>query len=97
MNQVICQAISEKRILTFTYDGYPRVVEPHAHGMTSKGNEALRCYQTEGGSKSGKVPGWHLMIVNKMEGLTIQDKMFNAPRDGYVRGDKHLPGLHCQL
>ena len=51
MNGVICQAIQEKRILTFEYDGYPRIVEPHAHGVTSKGNEALRCYQTAGGSK----------------------------------------------
>lgn len=44
MNPSICKAIKEKRILTFTYDGHPRKVEPHCYGLTKTGKEAIRCY-----------------------------------------------------
>lgn len=52
---VLAQAIEERRVVTFTYDGFLRVVEPFLLGTTTAGRSALRDYQTAGGSRSGRV------------------------------------------
>lgn len=97
MNHVISQAIRDKKVLTFTYDGYSRTVEPHCHGITTAGNEALRCYQTAGGSSSGNVPGWHMMTIKKILGLSLSQAIFSGPRDGYKKDDKDMPTIFVQL
>jgi hypothetical protein len=97
MNQIICQAIKERDILTFFYDGYYRTVEPHAYGITTANNEALRCYQTAGTSRSGTVPGWHLMLIEKISSLVVVPEKFAGPRPGYQREDKDMPTIFCEL
>jgi len=97
MNQVICQAIAERKLLEFTYDGYPRTVEPYCHGITTAGNEAIRCYQVAGGSSSGKVPGWHMMTTNKIVGLTVSQQTFPGQRPEYKKGDKGMSTIFCEL
>ena len=85
------------RLLSFTYDGYQRVVESHCYGITTAGNEAIRCYQVSGGSSSGKVPDWHMMTTNKIVGLTLSQDNFSAPRSGYKKGDKGMSKIYCEL
>lgn len=97
MNATLCQAIRERRILTFSYDGYPRVVEPHCHGITTAGKEALRCYQISGSSSSGTVPGWHMMTVDKIVGLSVASSSFSGTRPGYNRGDRNMSTIFEQL
>lgn len=97
MNQLIGQAIRERKIITFTYDGYPRTVEPHCHGITTAGNEAVRCYQIAGGSSSGKVPGWHLMTIDKIVGLSVSKSSFAGPRAEYKKGDKGMSTIFFEL
>lgn len=97
MNQIVIQAIKEKRILTFNYDDFTRTVEPHCYGITTAGNEAIRCYQTAGGSSSGKVPGWHLMKIDKILNLTLTQETFLAPRPEYKKGDKGMKTIFCEL
>jgi len=97
MKNTISHAIRERRMLTFTYDGYTRIVEPHCHGITTAGNEAIRCYQTEGGSSSGKVPGWHMMTVGKITALTVSSVIFGGPRPEYKRDDKGMSTIFEQL
>jgi len=55
MNQMICDAIYNRCVLKFTYHGHPRVVEPHAYGLSRAKKEVIRCYQTGGTSDSGEV------------------------------------------
>jgi hypothetical protein len=97
MNQTIAQGIKEKRHLSFTYDGYPRVVEPHAHGVTSTGKESLRCYQVRGSGKDPNGSPWHLMTVSKMMNLTVTEEYFPGPRPEYKKGDRHLSPIYCEL
>jgi len=97
MNTIVKTSVETKAILKFHYDGQPRVVEPHAHGLSTAGNEVLRCYQTDGGSNSGNVPGWHLMTVSKMVNLTVTDSHFDSPRPDYKRGDKSMSTIYAQL
>lgn len=49
MLQTITDAIRNRLVLTFTYSGITRIVEPHAVGISKAGNLILRCYQTHGG------------------------------------------------
>jgi len=99
MNQIICDAIRNRRVLKFTYDGHPRIVEPHAYGLTRARtrNEVMRCYQTGGTSRYSKVPEWKLMKVNLIKSLTVTEKHFVGERDGYQRGDRGMSTIFCEL
>lgn len=97
MNNVICQAIQEKRLLDFTYEGHHRVVEPHAYGVNTKDHNALRCYQVGGSSDSHKQPYWRLFLESEIRGLTMLPQQFANARQGYKRNDKDLERIFCQL
>jgi hypothetical protein len=97
MKNRIKNAVETKTILKFNYDGEPRIVEPHACGVSTAGNEVMRCYQTAGGSVSGTVPGWHLMKFSKIENLITTDSHFDSPRSGYKKGDKGMTLIYAEI
>ena len=97
MTQDILSAIKNKQALSFTYDGYSRVVEPHTYGVDTKGHAALRAYQVRGGSESGEYVGWKLFHVNEMHGLTVLQEYFAGARPKYKRGDSAFSTIHAQL
>lgn len=96
MLQTITDAIRNRLVLTFTYSGITRIVEPHAVGISKAGNLILRCYQTHGGHIT---PGhvWDLCEVHKMGDLRATGDTFLAPRPGYRRGDKHMTHIYAEL
>ncbi|NOT98766.1 MAG: hypothetical protein HOO97_06700 [Sideroxydans sp.] len=78
-NQII-SAIKEKKILTFTYKGYPRVVEPHVYGI-HEGTRQLLGYQIRGSSKSGGVlPEWRRFGISEMQNLQMLSETFPGRR-----------------
>ena len=97
MNATICQAIQEMKLLTFIYDGHHRTVEPHAHGISTAGNLCLRCYQVAGGSASGNMPDWKMMLTDKITGLTLSQDLFSSPRSEYKKGDRGMSTIFCEL
>ena len=97
MNQTICNAILNRHVLKFTYHGHPRVVQPHAYGLSRKGKEVIRCYQTGGTSDSDTVPPWRLMEVAQIESLAVTEELFVGVRIGYEKGDKHMSTIFCEL
>jgi hypothetical protein len=96
MNQMICRAILEKRIVELRYHGYSRIVEPYAYGRARDGEELLRCYQLSGGSQSGERTGWKLLKTSEIFALQLADSHFIS-RPEYRRGDKAMKFIHCQL
>ena len=96
MVSVLEDAIRSRRVVTFHYDGLPRIVEPFLIGTTTAGRPALRGFQTGGGSQSGRVPGWHLFSLDKIVGITMPPTTFSRVRDGYNPADKGMSaiGLH---
>ena len=96
MDRRICEAIRNRNHLAFNYNGLPREIEPHAHGISSKGKEIVRGYQT-GGQSSSEPLGWRLWDVAKMESLRVCQSTFSSPRPGYVRGDSKMRSVHCEL
>lgn len=97
MNNIIFNAIRNRSELSFSYHGYHRIVEPHCYGITTAGNEALRCYQTQGGSEHGNVPDWKLMLVDEIMSLSETDRHFSSARPGYRKGDKGMSTIFVEL
>ncbi|GAA0849915.1 hypothetical protein GCM10009080_55340 [Cupriavidus pauculus] len=96
MLQKIIDAIRNREVLSFTYDGFARVVEPHAVGVSRAGNNVLRCYQIQGGHVT---PGheWDLCNIAKILGLSATGQRFVGERPGYKRGDKHMTTIFAEL
>lgn len=97
MDQIICVAINDQRLLRFYYDPGWRTVEPHAHGMSTAGNEVLRAYQTGGASASGEPVNWKLFRVDRISNLELLEETFSEPRPGYKRGDPQMTQIYCEL
>lgn len=96
MNSVIINAIRNKNLLEFYYDGGSRIIEPHCYGITTKGNEGLRAFQVSGYSSSGEL-GWKMFDMSKAQSIRALDQSFGNPRYGYKRGDRGMSRIYCEL
>ncbi len=94
---LLIQAIRERRVLTFVYKGHARVVEPHAFGVSAKGEAVLHGYQTAGGSASRPPPGWRTFSIAEIRDLALGDKTFPGARDGYSPNELRLDPLWAEL
>ena len=97
MKDTLCDAISNRRILSFTYDGLPRVVEPHLLGDRTTGKMGLSAYQIDGQSKSNTVPDWRPFTVSKIQDLEVTGRSFSGTRPGYNPNDSRMTVIHCRL
>lgn len=96
--QALVQAVKERRVVTFVYQGQPRTVEPHACGVATRSGEAvLHGYQTDGGSASGTPPGWRTFSLSKIEALAVSATTFAAPRADYSSGRPQLEPLWAEV
>ena len=96
MENQICDAIGSQNIIEFEYEGEIRVVEPHCFGITTAGNLALRAYQIDGYSSSGKL-GWKLYNLAKVENLSVLNDTFEEERSGYNPDDSAMVEIICAL
>jgi hypothetical protein len=96
MKQIIIDAINNLQVLTFTYSGIDRVVEPHAIGISRTGKILLRCFQTLGGHIT---PGheWDLCELSKISNLNVTGDYFQIPRPGYKKNDSLMINILAQL
>lgn len=84
-------ALEAGKVMQVDYDGYERLIEVHAVGVTLTGAPCMRVFQIEGGSISGAVtPGWRLMLFDKIANPMLTDVPSEAPRPGYRQGDKGM-------
>lgn len=97
MNTAICNAISNRSVILFTYDGGERRAEPHAHGTSTAGNEVVRGYQVGGASQSGESVGWKLYSVSKITNLSETGDVFSDNRPGYNPNDQAMSVVHCHV
>ena len=96
MNQEIIEAIENKNLVEFNYDGELRVVEPHCYGLSTKGNEVLRAYQVDGYSSSGNM-GWKMYDIGKADNINVLEDTFDKSRSGYQKGDKGMDEIYAEL
>jgi len=74
----LLQAISTRHQISFTYQGKPRVAEPHDYGMQN-GQARLLSYQIGGQSGSGRLPNWRMFDVNKISDFKVLDELSRQP------------------
>lgn len=79
MEQLILLAIREKRLIEFTLHGLRRKGEPHILGVR-RGVQQLLVYQTEGQSRSGRLPNWRTADLKRMTHVRVLDQRFVSPR-----------------
>jgi hypothetical protein len=92
-----CSALQQGKRLEVRYDGFVRVVEVHAVGVTAKGHAIMRVWQVRGGSVSGEHAGWKLLRLDETWGVAILDEASQVPRPGYRRDDEAMHRILCQL
>ncbi len=90
-------AIDDRHLLQFRYDGFTRLVEPHAFGVSRRGRYTLRAYQVDGGSESGQTQGWKLFHVADMEAIVVTPRQFVGPRPDYRREDRVFARIISQV
>jgi hypothetical protein len=78
LDKLIRQAIGQKRLLRFVYQGKNRVVEPHDYGIY-KGSVKLLAFQI-GGSSSGRIPNWRWIEVDQIADIELLQKTFPGGR-----------------
>jgi hypothetical protein len=86
LEQALCEAIRERRVVTFTLGGFPRIAEPHDYGVIDD-RRRLFFFQVGGGSRSGHPTGWRWAELGKIGDLRLLDDRFEGPRP--IRGDRH--------
>lgn len=95
MQDVICQAIREKRLLELHHDGQIVRVAPHIYGIDVAGEELLSCYQVWGGP-DGEPAGWMSLRLTEISQLALTSKRF-APRPEHQRSDGVIARVFCQV
>lgn len=91
MIPAIAQAVRERRLLTFRYEGLDRTVEPHLYGEhRDSGNETLVAWQVGGFSHSRDRPGWRNFLAADIRELRLLAQTFASPRPGYNPSDERF-------
>ena len=83
--------------LQLQYDGFNRVVEVHAVGISTAGNPCMRVYQVRGGSVSNEPIGWKMMTLDKSFTMHVIEEVSQAPRTGYAKNDRGMSKIFAQL
>lgn len=97
LHTVACTALRAKKCLELRYDGFTRVVEVHAVGVTKDGNEVMRVWQVRGGSVSGQPVEFKLLRLDEAFTAHMTDEDSNAPRPKYKRGDPVMKIIYCEV
>jgi len=90
-------ALQAGTCLELRYDGFSRVVEVHAVGVSTAGNPCMRVYQVRGGSVSGEPVGWKMMVMDKAFTMHLTEEVAHSPRQGYAKNDRGMSIIHAQL
>lgn len=93
----LISAIDNRQVISFIYDGLPRVVEPATYGQTTTGKLSLRGCLVAGRSHRNQLPCWELYTEAKMEQLSLTGEVFESfALDGYTRGDSAFATIRAE-
>lgn len=76
---LLCAAIGERRLVTFTFDGFQRKAEPHDFGILD-GVPTLFFWQLRSQKPSPRPVGWRRAVLSRITGLQVLDERFPGPR-----------------
>jgi hypothetical protein len=74
-------AITNKRLIRFTYQGAQRVAEPHDYGLRD-GTDWVLVYQREkAGREDDTSRGWRSLETSKIQDCIVLDDSFSGTRE----------------
>jgi len=79
VDQLVRRAMAERRRLKLRLYGLVRVVEPIAYGIR-KDQRQLLAYQVAGESRSGELPDWRWIRLERATDLELLDEPFGEAR-----------------
>lgn len=94
--ELLRQALQERRVVQFRYHGYSRRVEPHALGRVTEGRPALLGWQVSGGSASEPPPGWRTFLLAEIKSLKLLRQTF-TPRPDYHPETTKLKPIEAEV
>ena len=97
MDPRVCQAIAERKLLMFGYQGAVRVVEPHVYGISTAEHEAISAWLRPGWSKTNPDGGWRMFRVDGIVDLQLLPESFASARPGFNPEDPHFAEIFCRL
>lgn len=95
IEKLISEAIEQRKMLRFNYEGHDRKVEPHHYGFLHDCKQ-LHCYQIGNGSRSGGLPQWRNFRLDQIENLSMDTLSFTQRRD-YNPGNSHYSRILKQI
>lgn len=89
---LFCDAIRNKRKVTFVYHDKEREGEPQCWGISQGDKEVVRVHLTKGGSRPEQ-----LFEIAQVKLLELQNEHFTKPGPNYKRDDSAMKEIYCQL
>lgn len=98
METKICEAIRERLLIEFIYDGQIRIVEPYILGVhKDTSSKVMLAYQVGGHLENENAPLWKLYKVEKMGKMKHTENTFSTLRKGYKADDKRFARIICNV
>ena len=96
---LICEAISQKRIVRFRYsDGRVRIVEPHVLGENSAHHDSLLGWLVGGEALDRRQQsGWRTYLLSEMQSAEILEQAFERARAGYNPQNSQMIHVYCSI
>jgi predicted DNA-binding transcriptional regulator YafY len=95
--KAIIAAISDQKVLEFSYNGQSRIVEPQTYGISTAGHPILRGYQRSGGSVSGYTKGLRLFELRKISRLRDTGERFSEAHPEHNPNDSAMSTVIVSL
>ncbi len=98
-DQLICEAIRQRRQLRFRYKDYyaTTVVEPYVFGVNEAEHRALRAWLISGVTHSDTLSKWRMYLTSEMKDVQILDDVFEASRPGFRSFDHGFERILCRV
>ena len=95
MQEIISQAIREKRLLNVLHKNQARVVEPYVLFITKAGDFVLHSWQVEGQYEKSPPPDWCNMRLSNISSITPLNRTFTQPHPQYDAGSAQFHQVIC--
>ena len=98
MQDILCDAIKNRRLIKFCYEHSMRVVEPHMVAYDEYEHLTLNAWFLRGHSESDEGQGWRHYLVSDISQLEVLPETFTGPRRGYkASGGQSFHNVQCAL
>jgi predicted DNA-binding transcriptional regulator YafY len=96
--KTIVDALRNRQVLEFSYNGHPRIVEPQSYGLGKRTEHpVMRGFQRTGGSISGYTRGLRLFELAKISELRRTGEQFAKAQPGHNPNDTAMSKVIISL